>query len=97
MIDISLFNSLLKLLILVLIFLSFCALYYPSKFVLSFLKFKNVDVFFLNNNSINEFNKITKIFTVNRIDPGLSVSIENIAQGEKLRKMADEQGKLACA
>ena len=39
------------------------------------------------DNNLNEFvfDKITKIFTVNRIDPGLSVSIENITQGEKLK------------
>ena len=37
-----------------------------------------------NNSNTYVFNKITKIFTVNRIDPGLSVSIENITEGEKL-------------
>ena len=31
------------------------------------------------------FDKITKVFTVNRIDPGLSVSIGDITQGEKLK------------
>ena len=30
------------------------------------------------------FNQITKTFTVNRIDPGLKVTISNITQGEKL-------------
>ncbi|MBQ7927788.1 MAG: Ig-like domain repeat protein [Methanobrevibacter sp.] len=30
------------------------------------------------------FNKITKIFTVNRVDPGLNISIDDITQGEKL-------------
>ena len=31
------------------------------------------------------FDKITKMFTVNRIDPGLNVSIADITQGEKLK------------
>ncbi|MBR6024914.1 MAG: Ig-like domain repeat protein [Methanobrevibacter sp.] len=37
-----------------------------------------------DNSNTYVFNKITKIFTVNRIDPGLSVSIEYITEGEKL-------------
>ena len=39
-----------------------------------------------NGDNSNEyvFDKITKIFTVNRIDPGLNVTIANITQGEKL-------------
>ena len=39
-----------------------------------------------NNSNEFVFDKITKIFTVNRIDPGLSVSIESdISFGEKLK------------
>ncbi|MBQ9025048.1 MAG: hypothetical protein IJ104_01525, partial [Methanobrevibacter sp.] len=38
-----------------------------------------------NNSNTYVFNKITKMFTVNRIDPGLSISIANITQGEKLK------------
>lgn len=37
-----------------------------------------------NNSNTYVFDKITKMFTVNRIDPGLSVSIANVTQGEKL-------------
>ena len=37
-----------------------------------------------NNSNTFVFDKITKMFTVNRINPGLSVSIEDITQGEKL-------------
>ena len=35
------------------------------------------------------FNQITKTFTVNRIDPGLKVTISNITQGEKLEVNAE--------
>ena len=35
------------------------------------------------------FDKITKTFTVNRIDPGLKVTISNITQGEKLEVNAE--------
>ena len=38
-----------------------------------------------NNLNTYLFDKITRIFTVNRIDPGLSISIEDITQGEKLK------------
>ena len=38
-----------------------------------------------NNSNTFVFDKMTKIFTVNRIDPGLDVSIANITQGEKLK------------
>ena len=37
-----------------------------------------------DNSNTFVFDKITKIFTVNRIDPGLIVSIPNITQGENL-------------
>ena len=37
------------------------------------------------NSNTFVFDKITKMFTVNRIDPGLSISIANITQGEKLK------------
>ncbi len=36
------------------------------------------------NSNTFVFDKITKVFTVSRIDPGLSVSIDDITQGEKL-------------
>ncbi|WP_298523334.1 right-handed parallel beta-helix repeat-containing protein, partial [uncultured Methanobrevibacter sp.] len=43
----------------------------------------------LNPKDVNSntfvFDKITKIFTVNRVDPGLSISIADITQGEKLK------------
>ena len=43
----------------------------------------------LNSTGINSntfvFNKITKMFTVNRIDPGLNASISDITYGEKLQ------------
>ena len=38
-----------------------------------------------SNSNTYLFNKITKIFTVSRIDPGLSVSVADITQGEKLK------------
>ena len=37
------------------------------------------------NSNTYVFDKITKIFTVSRIDPGLSISIADITQGEKLK------------
>ena len=37
-----------------------------------------------NNSNSFVFNKITRIFTVNRVDPGLGISIADITQGEKL-------------
>ncbi|MDO5860279.1 Ig-like domain repeat protein, partial [Methanobrevibacter sp.] len=37
------------------------------------------------NSNTFVFDKITKMFTVNRIDPGLSISIADITQGEKLK------------
>ena len=37
-----------------------------------------------NNSNTFVFDKITKTFAVNRIDPGLKVTISNITQGEKL-------------
>ncbi|MBQ6345346.1 MAG: right-handed parallel beta-helix repeat-containing protein, partial [Methanobrevibacter sp.] len=38
-----------------------------------------------NNSNTFVFDKITKIFTVSRVDPGLSISIADITQGEKLK------------
>ncbi|MCR5026813.1 MAG: hypothetical protein K6A34_05175 [Methanobrevibacter sp.] len=38
-----------------------------------------------NNSNTYLFDKITKMFTVNPVDPGLNVSIANITQGEKLK------------
>ncbi|MBR1610025.1 MAG: hypothetical protein IJ672_00825, partial [Methanobrevibacter sp.] len=38
-----------------------------------------------NNSNTYVFDKITKMFAVNRIDPGLSISISNITQGKKLK------------
>ena len=38
-----------------------------------------------NNSNTYVFDKITKMFTVNRIDPELSVSISNITRDEKLK------------
>ncbi|MBQ2832892.1 right-handed parallel beta-helix repeat-containing protein, partial [Methanobrevibacter sp.] len=38
-----------------------------------------------NNSNTFVFDKITKIFTVKRVDPGLSISIADITEGEKLK------------
>ena len=38
-----------------------------------------------NNSNTFVFDKVTKIFTVSRVDPGLNVSIDDITQGEKLK------------
>ena len=37
------------------------------------------------NSNTYVFDKITKIFTVSRVDPGLNISIADITQGEKLK------------
>ena len=42
-----------------------------------------------NNSNTFVFDKITKTFAVNRIDPGLKVTISNITQGEKLEVNAE--------
>ena len=42
-----------------------------------------------DNSNTFVFDKITKTFAVNRIDPGLKVTISNIAQGEKLEVNAE--------